>query len=63
MPNIGLAELAIILVALAPLILLTVIAVAILSGKRNASRRRGDQLDRIERRLIELEERIERGPQ
>jgi hypothetical protein len=63
MPSIGLAELAIILVALAPLILLTVIAVAILSGMRNTSRRRGDQLDRIEQRLIELEERIERGPQ
>jgi hypothetical protein len=63
MARIGLAELAIILVALAPLILLTVIAVAILSGMRNTSRRRGDQLDRIEQRLIELEERIERGPQ
>lgn len=60
MTDIGLAEIAIVLVAVAPLFLLSVVVLAILSGMRNASRRRGDQLDRIERRLDEIEERLGR---
>jgi hypothetical protein len=53
MPDIGLAELIIVLVELALAALIVAVPFAILRQLR----RRGDQLDRIERRLDDLDRR------